>query len=355
MISPATNFTRKSKSFTLGPHNFGGSADILVQSMWDKPLSAQLKEEEKALQSMFQMGCDLMRFAVPDIEAAESLGKLAEKNIMPLVADIHFDYRLAMRVMDFPIVKIRINPGNIGAPWKVEEVIRKAQDRGIALRVGANEGSLPKSLKNHKNKVEAMILSVLEQLELLEKIKFQRVVVSLKSHSVDRTIEANRLFAKDYDYPLHLGVTEAGPLIPSLIKSSLALGTLLKENIGDTLRISISDSPFKEIQAARELLSQLHLNRRKHVEIISCPKCGRTSFDTHKFTEEIEAKLLRLNKDISLAIMGCEVNGPGEAKQADLGITGSGERIIIFKKGKIIRKEPMDKALEAFWEELEKL
>jgi len=345
----------KTREVHIGNLSLGAGNPICVQTMWDRPISSNILEDLREIEGLKDAGCDLLRFAVPDQEAVKALGALAERSVLPLVADIHFDYRLAMDIMEFPIAKIRINPGNIGASWKVEEVLKKAMDKKVALRVGANQGSLPSSLKNHKNPAEAMVLAAESQLEILEKHHFTQAVVSLKSSSIKHTVNANRLFASKYDYPLHLGVTEAGPLIPSLVKSSLALGELLKEGIGDTIRISISDSPRKEIQAARELLSQLGLDSRAHVEIISCPKCGRTGFDTHKFTAELEEDILRLNKNITLAIMGCEVNGPGEAKHADLGIAGSGGKVVIFRKGSIIRREPLCNAHQAFLEELAKL
>ncbi len=304
---------------------------------------------------MASMGCRLVRFAAPNQAAAEQLGLLARESPVPLVADIHFDYRIALRCMDFPLAKIRINPGNIGASWKTEEVIRKAADTGVALRVGANEGSLPKELRGAENRAAAMVQAAEEQLDILEKLNFSRAVVSLKSSDVDICRRANRLFAEKYDYPLHLGVTEAGPLIPSLVKSTLALGDLLREGVGDTIRISISDSPFKEIMAARELLANLGMGNVPHVNLVSCPKCGRTTFDTHKFTEEIEASLYSIEKNLTIAVMGCVVNGPGEAQHADLGITGMGDQIALFRKGEIIGRAPLCQAKEAFLEELQKL
>lgn len=333
----------------------GGSGPVHIQTMWDKPLSADLVREREDLDTMAAMGCALVRFAAPDLEGAEQLGRLASLTEMPLVADIHFDYKIAMRCMDYPLVKIRINPGNIGAPWKTEEVIRKAADKGIALRVGANQGSLPRDLRDQDDGARAMVDAAERQIEILERLGFRNAVVSLKSSSPEVCLRANRLFSERHDYPLHLGVTEAGPLIPSLVKSTLALGNLLREGVGDTLRISISDSPFKEIMAARELLGQLGLGAAPHVNIVSCPKCGRTTFDTHGFTGDIENYLYTIRKELTLAIMGCPVNGPGEAGHADLGITGMGDKVALFRRGEIIRREPLCQAKEAFLEELNKL
>ncbi|MDC7221652.1 MAG: flavodoxin-dependent (E)-4-hydroxy-3-methylbut-2-enyl-diphosphate synthase [Spirochaetales bacterium] len=346
---------RKSRPVKVGSLTMGGDNPVVIQTMWDKALTPDLEEEKKALSRMAAMGCSLVRFAAPNQKSAEHLGRLAQETDIPLVADIHFDYRIALRCMDFPIAKIRINPGNIGEAWKTEEVIRKAADKGIPLRVGANEGSLPKELRGAENRAAAMVQAAEEQLDILEKLNFDQAVVSLKSSNVEICRTANRLFAEKYDYPLHLGVTEAGPLIPSLVKSTLALGDLLREGIGDTIRISISDSPYKEIMACRELLANLGLGTVPHVNLVSCPKCGRTTFDTHKFAEEIETSLYSIDKNLTIAVMGCVVNGPGEAQHADLGITGMGDQIALFHKGEIIRRAPLCQANEVFWEELEKL
>ncbi|MDC7223626.1 MAG: flavodoxin-dependent (E)-4-hydroxy-3-methylbut-2-enyl-diphosphate synthase [Spirochaetales bacterium] len=346
---------RKSRPVKVGPLTMGGDHPVIIQTMWDQPMTSDLETEKEALRRMATMGCGLVRFAAPSQEAAEQLGRLAGQTELPLVADIHFDYRIALRCLDFPIAKIRINPGNIGDAWKTEEVIKKAADKGVALRVGANEGSLPKELRGAENRAAAMVQAAEKQLDILEKLKFDQAVVSLKSSDVEICRTANRLFAERYDYPLHLGVTEAGPLIPSLVKSTLVLGDLLREGIGDTIRISISDSPFKEIMAGRELLANLGLAAVPHVNLVSCPKCGRTTFDTHKFAEEIEASLYGINKNLTIAVMGCVVNGPGEAQHADLGITGMGDKVALFRKGEIIGRAPLCQAKEAFMEELSKL
>jgi (E)-4-hydroxy-3-methylbut-2-enyl-diphosphate synthase len=346
---------RKSREVTVGPLIMGGSQKIHIQTMWDKPLSSQLSEEKEALQRMASMGCSLVRFAAPDLESADQLGRLSQMTSMPLVADIHFDYKIAMRCMDFPLAKIRINPGNIGAEWKTEEVIAKAADRGIALRVGANEGSLPKELIGANDRALAMVEAAEKQLNILEKHNFDQAVVSLKSSNVEICRQANRLFAQNHDYPLHLGVTEAGPLVPSLIKSTLALGDLLREGIGDTIRISISDTPYREIMAARELLANLGLGSVPHVNLVSCPKCGRTTFDTHRFVEEIESYLYTIEKNMTIAIMGCVVTAPERLVMLNWVLPVLGDRVAIFKKGEIIRREPLCQAKEAFLEELHRL
>ncbi len=336
----------------------GGGFPITVQTMWKEPIKCLEKagmegilERIKALEAI---GCELLRFSVPDVETAEILGELASHLELPLAADIHFNYKLAIHCMDYPISKIRINPGNIGAAWKVEEIIRKARDKIIPLRIGVNAGSLPKILKKEKNKVRAMLKAGEMELDILDKQNFSNVIFSLKSSSVETTVEANLLFSEKYDYPLHIGVTEAGPLIQGVVKSTLAISSLLREGVGDTIRISLSDSPENEIIAGCSLLQNTKL-RTKGVDIISCPTCGRAVFDVKAFLDNVQNYIQSLNKDISIAVMGCPVNGPGEAKHADLGITGAGGYVVLFKRGKVLRRERMNRALDAFKEEVDKL
>ena len=326
-----------------------------MQTMWKHPLDSarSLQTIAAGIRSLEEIGCELLRFSVPDLRSAELLGKIASRTELPLVADIHFDHRLALRCLDFPIAKIRINPGNIGRADKVEELVRKADDRGVALRVGINAGSLPKALRREKNVALAMVRAAEEEVSLLEKLGFHRVVFSLKAAGVDTTVEANLLFSRTYDYPLHIGVTEAGPLVQGTVKNTLALSRLLEGGVGDTIRVSLSDSPENEIVAARSILQSLGM-RSFGPEVISCPTCGRTAFDVTGFLDKVQPYLRRMEKTITVAIMGCPVNGPGEAKRADLGVTGSEDRVVFFKKGKIIRRESADHAIEAFIEELEK-
>ncbi|MCK5673886.1 MAG: flavodoxin-dependent (E)-4-hydroxy-3-methylbut-2-enyl-diphosphate synthase, partial [Spirochaetales bacterium] len=250
--------------------------------------------------------------------------------------------------------KIRINPGNIGASWKVEEVIKAASDMSIPIRVGVNGGSLPAALRDHPDLSKAMVEAAEMELNIFEKLNFKDVVFSLKSSDIDSTVMANQMFSKKYSYPLHLGVTEAGPLIPGIVKSSIALNTMIRDGIGDTIRVSLSDSMKNEVLAAREILKSSGKNSTG-VNIVSCPRCGRASFNTHEFLLSIESNLQKIKKNISIAVMGCIVNGPGEARHADLGITGSGNNIVIFRKGQIVRKGPPSKAVEIFIEELEKI
>lgn len=343
----------KTKVIKVGNVLIGGDNPVSIQTMWDKPVTEVNSDLIEKLNDINAAGCDIIRFAVPDIDDVKIIGDIASKITMPVVADIHFDYKIALECMDYPISKIRINPGNIGSRWKVEEVVKKAKDKNIPLRIGINGGSLPSDLRSYTDLSQALIKASEREMEFLEELDFTNFLVSLKASNIDDAYKANKLFSEKYPYPLHLGVTEAGSLIPAVVKSSIFLYKVLSEGIGNTLRISISDDPLKEIYAANEILSALKLNKRERVELISCPKCGRATFDTHEFNKLVEKKLSSLNKDISVAIMGCTVNGPQEAKHADLGITGSGNTILIFKSGEIVRKVSKDEALKAFLEEID--
>jgi len=337
----------------------GGGAPISVQTMWKQPLSQHSPAETIAatiegIHKLENIGCEILRFSVPDMQSAEILGKVAGNVELPLVADIHFDHRLALRCLDFPIAKIRINPGNIGNRAKVEEVVRKAVDNGVSMRIGVNAGSLPARLRGEKNLAAAMVKAAEQELEIVEKLNYRAVIVSLKSSDVAATIEANSIFSSRFDNPLHLGVTEAGPLVQGIVKNTLALCKLLESGVGDTIRVSLSDSPENEIVAGRAILQSTGV-RNIGVELISCPTCGRTEFDVTGFLQRIQGILRKpYRKKITIAIMGCPVNGPGEARRADLGVTGTGNQVLFFKKGRIIRRENADDAIEAFEEELEK-
>ncbi len=346
--------SRLSLPVQVGTLTIGGGNPIAVQTMWKEPLTAIDSTVINKISYLSDMGCELLRFAVPDLNSAQVLGELAGRVKMVLVADIHFDYRIALRCMDFPIAKIRINPGNIGAAWKAAEVIKKAEARGIPLRIGVNAGSLPRVLSKDKNIAEAMVKAAEMELEILEKYGFNRVVFSLKSSDIDNTVAANILFSEKYNYPLHLGVTEAGPLVQGVVKNTLALSSLLKKRVGDTIRISLSDSMENEIIAAKAILQNLGL-RKFGVEIISCPTCGRTLFDVKAFLDDVKYIIHKVHKNRTIAVMGCPVNGPGEARQADLGITGAGNSVIIFRKGKIVRRVRSEQALKAFKEEVDKI
>ncbi|MDC7233251.1 MAG: flavodoxin-dependent (E)-4-hydroxy-3-methylbut-2-enyl-diphosphate synthase [Spirochaetales bacterium] len=344
-----------SRKVQIGPLAMGGDAPVSIQTMWDKPVDAVTPELVSTINNFAAKGCDIIRFALPNMKSVDALAPLLKQTEMPLVGDIHFDYKIALKAIEAGFQKIRINPGNIGESWKVEEVIAAASHHGTVIRIGANEGSLAGEGDWTPEARSRRLIEAAEQnLELFERKGFKDVVISLKSSDIEVTYLSNRDFRKRHDYPLHLGITEAGPLIPAIVKSTLGLGDLLKEGIGETIRISISDNPEYEILAARELLSNLGL-RRGQIRIIGCPKCGRTSFDTHGFLESVKEELNTLPLDASVAVMGCSVNGPGEAKHADLGITGNGNQVLIFKRGDIIRREDICSAKKAFLEELEQL
>ncbi len=340
-------------SVKIGTVIIGNGFPVAVQTMWKNPLTADKDGFLREISSLKDIGCDIIRFSVPDEESAEYLGRIAEESVIPIVADIHFDYRIALKCISGGIHKIRINPGNIGAQWKVEEVVRSASDRGVPLRIGVNSGSLPGKLRKMEDVSRAMVLAAEEELEYLEKLDFKNVVFSLKSSDIDTTVQANYEFSEKYRYPLHLGVTEAGPLIPGIVKSTIAMQQLLSKGIGDTIRVSLSDDPAAEVITAGEILKSTGL-KKDGVTIISCPRCGRASFNTHDFMKKIEPVLYRMRKNISVAVMGCIVNGPGEASHADLGITGSGDNIVIFRKGTIIHRVKRKDAEKVFIEELNK-
>ncbi|HDQ13950.1 MAG TPA: flavodoxin-dependent (E)-4-hydroxy-3-methylbut-2-enyl-diphosphate synthase [Sediminispirochaeta sp.] len=347
----------RSKKIYVRDLAIGGDAPVSVQTMWKEALPQkmeELRELAARLSAMKSMGCDLVRFAVPDSQAAEALIRLREISPLPLVADIHYDYRLALTCIHGGVDKIRINPGNIGAEWKVRELILAARDREVPIRIGVNSGSLPKKLQAERDVASAMIKAAEQEIEVFERHGFSSLVCSLKASDINTTVAANEGFAARYPIPLHLGVTEAGPLIPGIVKSSVAMVRLLDRGIGNTIRVSLSDSPEKEILTGLEILDAAGM-AKKRPKIVSCPRCGRAGFDTHGFVEKISPILYSMDKEVSVAVMGCVVNGPGEARHADLGITGAGREIIIFKHGKILRRVNENRAFEVFVEELKKL
>ena len=343
----------------------GGNNPVTIQTMWKEGI-ANLTGDSGALRSVLErisvmrnLGCDIIRFAVPDMESARSLCLIAANTEMPLVADIHFDYRLALECLKGPVAAIRINPGNIGSRERVEAVVNGCKEKGCAIRIGVNTGSLPSDLE-HKvelkelTRAEALAQTALREAEVFDSLDFANVVVSMKASSVKETVDANEAFAKVSDIPLHIGVTEAGPLIGGIVKSTLAFSTLLNEGIGSTIRVSLSSSPENEIIAGREILHECG-KREGGVSIVSCPRCGRIGFDVHSFVDRWQNELLGMKKNITVAVMGCVVNGPGEGKHADLGIAGGKDKVIIFKKGKIVRTVDAKDADKVFMEELESL
>jgi len=349
------------------PVEIGGNFPVVIQTMWKDRLSlSDLDEAALRIETLSSIGCGLLRFAVPDLQSAEVVGRLAEMVSMPLVADIHFDYKIALRCMDFPIAKIRINPGNIGGKDKVNAVLEKAAASNIPIRIGVNAGSLPHDLRERVEQgmdtAEALVQASLREMAFFEEFGFTPYLVSMKASGIADTIRANRILGERTDAPLHVGVTEAGPLTAGVARNTAALLTLLTEGIGDTIRVSLSDTMENEIIAGREIVAaaaELSLAnvrlKQKGVKIVSCPRCGRHNFDSCGFTLRWIHRLYALNKDITVAVMGCEVNGPGEARHADLGITGAGDKVLIFKYGKIIKTINAEDADIAFEEELEKL
>jgi (E)-4-hydroxy-3-methylbut-2-enyl-diphosphate synthase len=344
----------QTRAVKVGSVTLGGLAPVTVQTMWDRPLgriTGLLSEELRQLQ---QDGCDIIRFSVPSAEDAQKVGEIAALKIMPVVADIHFDYKLAVLSAEAGADKIRINPGNIGAGWKVDEVIRAAADHGCAVRIGLNGGSLPKPYSTMPDRAEALSTLAGEYINLFTRRNFTKLVISVKDSDPETTYHANVLLTQHCEYPLHLGVTEAGPLIPSLVRSSYILGRLLSEGIGSTLRISITGAVSDEVKAGVELLKMLNL-RRAGIRLISCPKCGRASFDTHWFVSAVEPILRSVDSELTVAVMGCAVNGPGEARHADIGITGMGKEVFIFRLGEVVRRVSLETCLDAFKEELDKV
>ncbi len=325
----------------------GGDNPVTIQTMWKdsivglKENHGKLDEILRQINTLKSLGCDIIRFAVPDMESAESLCLIASNTDVPLVADIHFDYRLALKCLEGPVAAIRINPGNIGSRERVEAVVRGCQEKNVAIRIGVNTGSLPKDLEaqvedGRISRSKALCDAALREVQVFDELGFEDVVVSMKASSVQETVEANSYFAELSDIPLHVGVTEAGPLITGVVKSTLAFSRLLEKGIGATIRVSLSSSPENEVIAGREILHECG-KRKGGVTIISCPRCGRLGFDVHSFVDRWQNRLLSMNKDITVAVMGCIVNGPGEGKHADIGIAGGGDKVIIFKKGKIVQ------------------
>ncbi len=333
----------------------GTGYPLVIQTMWKEPLRPQDPGPAAAkMRKLRSLGCGILRFAVPDIPSAELLGALAPHSPIPLVADIHFDWRIALRCLDFPIAKIRLNPGNIGSRNKVEEIVRKAKGQGVPIRIGVNGGSLPQDLRGEPDLARAMVLAAEREMDILESLGFRDYLVSMKSSDVGTTLSANRLFAAAYDVPLHLGVTEAGPLIPGIVKNAVALNALLSEGIGATLRVSLSDSVENEVIAGREILAAARRGG-DGVTLVSCPRCGRSGFDVHGFLARWQERLYSLEKNVTVAVMGCAVNGPEEARHADIGITGAGDKVVIFRGGKIVRTISAAEADTVFEEELSRL
>lgn len=338
----------------------GGDFPCSLQTMWKESLlTSDLGNLAQKIDSLQSMGCDILRFAVPDIESAKLLNKLSTMVSMPLVADIHFDYKLAIECMKSDVAKIRINPGNIGSKDKIAKVVNCAKDTQTPIRIGINTGSLPKDLQilvqeEKMTRAEALVETAIREVAYFDELQFNQVIVSLKASSVKETIDSNRLFASKYDIPLHIGVTEAGPLVSGAVKSAIALYSLLNDGIGSTMRVSLSDRVENEILAGRAILAEAGV-RTDGCKLVSCPRCGRMGFDVHAFVARWQEKLLKISKNCTIAVMGCVVNGPGEAKHADIGITGIGDKVYIFKHGEISKTVPLSEADVVFQQELDSL
>lgn len=340
---------RKSRIISIGGVKIGGRTPVSVQSM-TKTDTRDVKKTVQQIKGLERSGCELVRIAVPDREAAEKLGKIKERISIPLIADIHFDHRLALKAIDKGVDALRLNPGNIGGRNKVREVVRAAKEKRIPIRIGVNAGSLEKELlkKYPKNLPKAMVISALKHVAMLEDLDFPLIKISLKASDVITTINAYRMIAKKVDYPLHLGITEAGTIFSGTIKSSLGIGILLSEGIGDTIRVSLTGDPREEVRVGFSILNGLRL-RRRGIEIISCPTCGRCEIDLLPIANRIERDLSHISGPIKVAVMGCSVNGPGEARHADIGLAGGKGTGVLFRKGKIIgrvKEKEMEKALK---------
>lgn len=347
------NTRNNTKVINIGQIQIGGGNPIAIQSMTSTK-THDVEATVNQILTLEEAGCEIVRVAVPDEAAARSIEEIVKRIHVPLVADIHFDYRLALMAIENGIQKLRINPGNIGSNERVQKVVEKAKAYHIPIRIGVNSGSVEKGLIEKYGGVcaDAMVESAKRHIDLLEEMDFRDIVVSLKASNIPLAIEAYSLFAERYNYPLHVGITEAGTLYRGTIKSSAGLGAILSRGIGDTVRVSLSDDPVQEIECAKAVLQSLEL-RQFGVEIISCPTCGRTNVDLIGLAQKVEEYTKDIKVPLKIAVMGCAVNGPGEAKEADLGIAGGKGEGLIFKKGQIIRKVKEDELLEAFKQELQ--
>lgn len=338
----------------VGALMIGGGAPITVQSMTNTD-TRDVDATVKQIHALTAAGCEIVRVAVVDQEAALALGKIKAQIQIPLVADIHFDYRLALQAIEQGVDKLRINPGNIGTADKVAAVVSAAKDHQVPIRIGVNSGSLAKwAVEKYGVSAQALVESALEHVKVLEAHKFYDIVISLKATDVPMTLEAYHLIAKQVDYPLHIGITEAGSRWFGTIKSAVGIGALLASGIGDTLRVSLTGDPVEEVRVGWAILQSLGL-RQRGPTFISCPTCGRTRINMEKIVSEVEQRLSNLSKPLKIAIMGCEVNGPGEAREADLGIAGGNGVGLVFRHGEIIRKVSEDELIDALVAEALKL
>ncbi len=338
---------RLTRQISVGNVKIGGGAPCSVQSM----CSTDTRDVEATLAQIDRLvaaGCEIVRCAVPDMAAAEALGRIKARSGIPVIADIHFDYRLALKVLDGGIDGLRLNPGNIGDTWKVAEVVRAAESRRVPIRIGVNAGSLEKDLleKYGHPTAEAMVESAMGHVRILEDLGYDQIKISLKASDVLKTVAAYRLLAAAVDYPLHIGITEAGTIFSGTIKSSVGLGILLAEGIGDTLRVSLTGDPVDEVRVGYEILKCLGV-REHGINLVSCPTCGRCQIDLIGVAEEVERRLRHVEAPLTVAVMGCVVNGPGEAREADMGIAGGKGEGLLFRHGEVIRKVPENELADA--------
>lgn len=345
---------RKTREVSLGSIKIGGDNPIAVQSMTNTD-TRDAKKTIEQIKKLEEAGCDAVRVAVPDMIAAENLGKIKKEINIPLIADIHFDYKLALKAIEEGVDGIRINPGNIGGIDKVKAVVEKCKEKNLKIRIGVNGGSLEKHLlkKYGSATPEALVESAMEHVKILEDLDFYNIVISLKSSDIYTAVDAYTLMSQKVDYPLHLGITEAGGIKKGTIKSSIGIGSLLLRGIGDTIRISLTGDPVEEVHVGKDILRSLNLLNDK-IKIVSCPTCGRCNIDLIRVANEVEDKIKDINKDMTVAIMGCAVNGPGEAREADIGIAGGKGEGLLFKKGEIVRKIKGDSLVDELLEEISK-
>ena len=338
---------KETRQINIGSVPIGGSSLISVQSM-TKTDTRNVAATIAQIKSLETAGCEIIRLAVIDEDAARALGAIKQQIDIPMIADIHFDWKLALEALRQGMDGLRLNPGNIGASWKVKEVVAAAQERGVPIRIGVNAGSLEKYLleKYGHPTPEAIVESAEGHIRILEDLNFHDIKVSLKASNVMMTVDAYRIFSDSHDYPVHIGITETGPTIPGAVKSAVGLGILLSEGIGDTMRVSLTAEPEEEVRVAYEILRALGI-RRRGAEIISCPTCGRCQVDLLPIAQEVELALRSVERPISVAVMGCVVNGPGEARAADFGIAGGKGMGLLFRKGEVVRKVKEGELLEA--------
>jgi (E)-4-hydroxy-3-methylbut-2-enyl-diphosphate synthase len=343
------------RQIQIGNVRIGGGAPCTVQSMCNtdtRDVAATLAQ----INRLAEAGCELVRCAVLDMAAAKALGRIKKESPLPVIADIHFDYRLALKVLEGGIDGLRLNPGNIGERWKTAEVVKAASDRMVPIRIGVNAGSLEKELlaKYGHPTAAAMVESALGHVAILEELSYDQIKISLKASDVMKTVEAYRLLSEKVDYPLHIGITEAGTTFSGTIKSAVGLGILLASGIGDTLRVSLTGDPVDEVRVGFEILKSLKL-RSHGVNFVSCPTCGRCQINLVGVAEEVEERLKKIDKPLTVAVMGCVVNGPGEAREADVGIAGGKGEGLLFRRGEILRKVPECELANALMAEIEKI